>query len=107
MISLYSLILLQYCHSFNFLHFFQIGKSLPCIDSVSELTSLELSKSIEALEYTDKAKFPVGPTCPVDRGSFIPENTKDFPLSTDNKFRARVIYELPPSESIADASELQ
>ena len=89
-----------------FFVFIQIGKSLPCIDSVSEVTALEVNKSLSALDFHDLATFPIGPTCPIDRGSFVPENTKDFPIQPDdNQFRARVIYELAKSDAITADSK--
>ena len=81
---------------------------MPCIDSVSEVTALEVDKSLPALDFHDMATFPIGPTCPIDRGSFVPENTKDFPIQPDdNQFRARVIYELAKSDAISADSKFK
>ena len=84
---------------------YKIGKSLPCVKGNVDQAVFELEKTVDTLEIDDKGKLTLGPTCPVDRGTFIPEGTKDFPLDDDNEFRARVVFELPPSDSITDGSE--
>ena len=68
-----------------------MGKNLPCIDSVEE-NSADFNKSKADREFNDVAKFPVGKTCPIDRGSSAPG---------DNQFKAQIVYELPPSTTVS------
>lgn len=71
-----------------------MGANLPCIDSMEEKHA-DLNKTSNEREFNDIAKFPVGKTCPITRSDSDPK---------DNQFKAQIVYELPPSETVSAGS---
>lgn len=66
---------------------YQVGSNLPCMQAIEDMNQLiQYNKSAQAGDFNDFAKFPVGPTCPVNLES---------PHSDANAFHALIIYELP------------
>ena len=55
----------------------------------------DLNKTSNEREFNDIAKFPVGKTCPITRSDSDPK---------DNQFKAQIVYELPPSETVSAGS---
>ena len=74
-----------------------MGDNLPCIDSVEEKHA-DLNKTSADREFNDIAKFPVGKTCPINRATTDPK---------DNQFKAQIVYELPPSETVETGTKLK
>ena len=72
----------------------KVGANLPCIDSMEEKHA-DLNKTSNEREFNDIAKFPVGKTCPITRSDSDPK---------DNQFKAQIVYELPPSETVSAGS---
>ena len=73
----------------------QVGRNLPCVDSVEEKTA-DFEKSADDRLFDDVAKFPVGKTCPISRVGSVPK---------DNQFKAQIVYELPPSTTVSSESK--
>ena len=72
----------------------KVGANLPCIDSMEEKHA-DLTKTSDDRTFNDVAKFPVGKTCPITR----PDSD-----AKDNQFKAQIVYELPPSETVTSGS---